>query len=126
MKDFRKLKVWEKAHALALAIYASPISFPAEERYGLTNQIRRAAVSIPTNIAEGCSQGTDPDLARFLQIRMGSASEVEYLLLISRDLGFLPGEPNKRTNSELIEIKKMLAVLIRTLRADSRKLEANV
>ena len=89
MKDFRKLEVWEKAHALTLSVYHAADPFPREELYGLTSQIRRAAVSIPTNIAEGCGRGSEAELARFLQIAMGSASEVEYELLLARDLGFL-------------------------------------
>jgi len=85
MKDFRKLDVWAKAHALTLAIYRVTAGFPTEERYGLTSQLRRACVSIPTNIAEGCGRNSDAELARFAEIAMGSSSEVEYLLLLSRD-----------------------------------------
>jgi four helix bundle protein len=75
MKDFRQLKVWEKAHQLAVAVYKETKGFPKEELYGLTSQIRRSSMSIPTNIAEGCGRNTDADFARFLQIAMGSASE---------------------------------------------------
>ncbi|HRJ76165.1 MAG TPA: four helix bundle protein, partial [Anaerolineales bacterium] len=82
MKDFRQLKVWEKSHQLALAVYKVTKSFPKEELYGLTTQIRRASMSIPTNIAEGCGRNTDADFARFLQIAMGSASETEYQLIL--------------------------------------------
>ncbi len=92
MKDFRQLKVWKKAHQLALAVYKATKGFPKEELYGLTSQIRRASMSIPTNIAEDCGQNTDAQFARFLQIAMGSASETEYLLLLSHDLGFLSKE----------------------------------
>jgi four helix bundle protein len=77
MKDFRTLAVWEKAHHFTLAIYRLSKTFPKEELFGLTSQIRRAAASIPTNIAEGCGRSTDPDFARFLQIAFGSACEVE-------------------------------------------------
>ena len=77
MKDFRQLQVWEKSHQLALGVYKATQDFPKEELYGLTSQIRRASTSIPTNIAEGCGRGTDPEFARFLQIAMGSASETE-------------------------------------------------
>ena len=90
MKDFRQLKVWEKSHQLALAIYKSTKEFPKEEVYGLTSQIRHASMSIPTNIAEGCGRNTDKEFARFLQIAMGSASEAEYQLILARDLNFLP------------------------------------
>ena len=83
MKDFRQLKVWDKSHELALSIYRATKDFPKEELYGLTSQIRRASMSIPTNIAEGCGRNTDADFARFLQMAMGSASETEYHLLLA-------------------------------------------
>jgi len=89
MKDFRSLVVWEKSHRLVLEIYGLIPSFPKDERYGLVDQIRRAAVSIPANIAEGCARGSDADFARFIQIAMGSASELEYELLLAKELGFV-------------------------------------
>ena len=89
MKDFRELKVWEKSHQLTLAVYKATTKFPKDEMYGLTGQIRRSCASIPANVAEGCGRGGDAELARFLQIAMGSASELEYHLLLSRDLNFL-------------------------------------
>jgi len=89
MKDFRDLQVWHKAHELTQRVYRASTGFPKEEVYGIRAQLRRAAVSIPTNIAEGCGRGSDGDFARFLQIAMGFASEVEYLLLLSRELGYL-------------------------------------
>ena len=92
MQDFRDLKVWEKSHQFVLSVYGATSSFPREEMYGLTSQLRRAAVSVPTNIAEGCGRGTDADFARFLQIAMGSACEADYLLLLSRDLKYLAQE----------------------------------
>ena len=91
MKDFRDLKVWEKAHALTLSCYQVTKPFPREEIFGLVSQIRRASASIPANIAEGCGRRGNAELHRFLQIAMGSASELEYHLLLSRDLGHLPG-----------------------------------
>src|SRR5690606_7599688 len=90
MQDFRNLKVWEKSHDLVLEIYK--IKFPQEELYGLSSQIRRAATSIPTNIAEGCGRGSDVDFKRFLQIAFGSASEVEYLLILCHDLEYIDQE----------------------------------
>src|SRR3990170_6872922 len=90
MKDFRELKVWEKAHRLTLMVYKATAAFPRDELYGLTGQIRRSCASIPANIAEGCGRSGDSELARFLQIAMGSASELEYHLLLGRDLGLLP------------------------------------
>ena len=118
MKDFRQLKVWEKAHQLALAIHKATKGFPKEEIYGLTSQIRRASMSVPTNIAEGCGQNTDAQFARFLQIAMGSASETEYQLLLSYDLEFLNKEQYEKLNADVTEIKRMLTSLIQTLRAD--------
>ena len=118
MKDFRQLKVWEKAHQLALAVYKATKSFPKEEIYGLTSQIRRASMSIPTNIAEGCGRNTDAEFARFLQIAMGSASETEYQLLLSHDLGFLTKVQYEKLNNDVTEVKRMLTSFIQTLRAD--------
>lgn len=117
MKDFRQLKVWEKSHQLALAIYKATKDFPKEELYGLTSQIRRSSMSIPTNIAEGCGRFTDADFARFLQMAMGSASETEYQLILARDLDFLPKDMYEKLHSEVEEVKRMLASLLKTLRS---------
>jgi four helix bundle protein len=116
MKDFRDLKVWHKAHQLTLEVYAATGSFPKEERYGLTSQIRRASASIPANIAEGCGRSSDAELARFLQIAMGSASELEYHLLLAHDLKLLPSNDYRRLESQTLEVKRMLAPLINRLR----------
>jgi len=118
MKDFRQLKVWEKAHLLALGIYKATSKFPKEELYGLTSQIRRASASIPTNIAEGCGRNTDADFARFLQIAMGSASETEYQLILAHDLEFLTKDQHEKLHNEVEEVKRMLASLLKTIRAD--------
>ena len=118
MKDFRQLKVSEKSHQLALAVYKTTKEFPKEELYGLTSQIRRASMSIPTNIAEGCGRNTDADFARFIQMSMGSASETEYQLILARDLGFLPKGSYEPLHNEVEEVKRMLASLLKTLRAD--------
>ena len=118
MKDFRQLKVWEKAHQLALAVYKVTKGFPKEELYGLTSQIRRASMSVPTNIAEGCGRNTDAEFARFLQIAMGSASETEYQLLLAHDLEFLTSEQYQKLNIDVTEVKRMLTSFIQTLRAD--------
>jgi len=118
MKDFRQLKVWEKSHQLALAIYKVTAKFPQEEISGLISQVRRASMSIPTNIAEGCGRNTDADFARFLQMAMGSASETEYQLLLSLDLGFLNKEQYNKLNLDVTEVKRMLASLLKTIRAD--------
>lgn len=119
MQDFRNLKVWEKAHALALEVYQGTKDFPGEERYALTRQIRRCATSIPTNIAEGCGRGSDAELARFLQIARGSASELEYTLLLARDLGLLKGPAHEVLARPLSEVQRMLASLIKKLTAQS-------
>ena len=119
MQDFRNLKVWEKAHALALEVYARTKDFPGEERYALTRQIRRCATSIPTNIAEGCGRGSDAELARFLQIARGSASELEYTLLLARDLGLLKDAAHEALAPPLSEVQRMLAALIKKLTAQS-------
>lgn len=119
MKDFRELKVWEKAHQLTLAVYRATIFFPQEELYGLTSQIRRACASIPANVAEGCGRGSDAEFARFLQIAMGSASELEYHLLLARDLNLLNSSDYNQLAREVTEVKRMLTSLIQKLTADS-------
>ena len=116
MKDFRELKVWEKAHQLTLEVYASTQSFPREEVYGLTSQVRRSTMSIASNIAEGCGRDGDADMARFLQMAMGSASELEYQLLLSRDLKFLAPETHQRLAGSVQEVKRMLASFLQALR----------
>lgn len=86
MQSFRNLRVWKKSHSLTLDVYASSRTFPREEMYGLTSQMRRSSASIGMNIAEGCCRKGDIEMARFLQMAMGSASELEYQLLLARDL----------------------------------------
>jgi four helix bundle protein len=90
MQDFKKLLVWKKAHELTLGLYGLTATFPRDETYGLTSQIRRAVSSIPANIAEGCGREGNVELTRFLFIAMGSASELEYHLLLARDLKYFP------------------------------------
>ena len=119
MKDFRTLKVWEKAHALTLAVYQAASNFPKQETYGITSQIQRAAVSIPTNIAEGCGKDSDPELKRFFVIAMGSSSELEYLLLLARDLCYLPEDKYDSLQNELVEVRRMLNSFIQRLKANS-------
>jgi len=117
MKNFKKLKVWQKAHRLTLDVYKASTTFPREELYGLTSQIRRSCLSIPSNIAEGCGRGSDTDFARFLQISMGSSSEVEYLLILSRDLQILTSDYYETLSDDVIQVKRMLTSLIKTLRS---------
>jgi four helix bundle protein len=113
MKDFRDLKVWEKAHALALACYMATAAFPKQEMFGLVSQIRRSGSSVPANIAEGCGRRGNGEFHRFLQIAMGSASELEYHLLLSRDLKFIATPDYDRLQVEVTEVKRMLASLCR-------------
>jgi four helix bundle protein len=119
MQSFRNLKVWEKAHLLTLNVYKASRVFPREELYGLTSQMRRSSASIGANIAEGCCRKGDTELGRFRQIAMGSASELEYQLLLARDLEMIKSLDFQRLSGEVIEIKKMLAALIHKLRAES-------
>jgi four helix bundle protein len=119
MQSFRNLKVWEKAHVLTLDVYKSSKEFPRDELYGLTSQMRRSLASIGANIAEGCCRKGDIELGRFLQIAMGSASELEYQLLLARDLEMMESLDFQRLSTKVIEVKKMLAALIHKLRADS-------
>lgn len=117
MRDFRSIKAWGKAHQLALAVYAETKDFPREEIYGLTSQMRRSAGSIPTNIAEGCGRTGDAELTRFCQIAFGSASELEYQLLLSHDLGYLDQSNYEQLRDATIEVKRMLGAFITTLRS---------
>lgn len=117
MKDFKKLIVWERAHRSALSIYQLTKSFPKEEQFNLVSQIRRSALSIPTNIAEGAGKFTNTDFARFLQIALGSAHEVEYLLLFSFELKFLTKDDYDVIAKEVGEVKAMLISLIKKVRA---------
>jgi four helix bundle protein len=115
MRDFKELNVWRKAHVLVLDVYRTTKSFPLEERYGLTNQLRKSAASIPTNIAEGCGRDSNPDFARFLSIAAGSASETEYHLLLALDLEYLSSPDHVRLNGLVVEVKKMLDSFRRSL-----------
>ncbi len=118
MKDFRQLQIWERSHQLTLQIYRITRLFPSDERYGLVSQMRRSASSVPTNIAEGCGRNSEADFARFLDHSMGSASELEYQLILSHDLEYLPIDQFNSTSSELIDIKRMLNAFLQKLRAN--------
>ena len=120
MKDFRELKVWEKAHEMALRAYRLTEGFPKHELFGLASQIRRCSASIPANIAEGCGRLGNTELHRFLQIACGSASELEYHLLLARDLGYLPSEGHLSVQKQLLEMKRMLVALTRKVDSDRR------
>jgi four helix bundle protein len=121
LRDFKKLDVWQVAHMLTLSVYSATRVFPRDEMYGLTSQVRRAATSVPANIAEGCGRDTEPDFARFLHMAMGSASELEYHLLLARELGYLSADEHEALNVETIRVKRMLTGLLRAVKADSRQ-----
>ena len=118
MKDFRELKVWEKAHQLTLAIYQVTGGFPRAELYGLTSQLRRSCSSIPANLAEGCGRNGDAEFARFCSLAMGSASELEYHLLLARDLNLIPPDDYEDLAQRTVEVKRMLSGLFQKLSAD--------
>ncbi len=119
VKNFRQLKVWEKAHPLTLQLYQVTATFPRQEAYGLTSQIRRASSSICANLAEGCGRDGDAELARFCSIARGSASELEYHLLLARDLLLIPASDHDKLALETTEVKRMLTALIQKLKAES-------
>ena len=116
MGDFRNLRVWQRAHNLTLEVYGATRTFPKEERYRLTSQLRRAAVSVPANIAEGCGRNGDAELARFLTIAKGSASELDYFLLLAHDLGYLKTSRYEQLAEEVHGISRMLANFVDRLR----------
>ncbi|MFW6093883.1 MAG: four helix bundle protein [Pseudomonadota bacterium] len=115
VKDFRQLDVWQKSHQLALVLYRATAGFPMEERFGLRAQIRRAAVSVPANISEGCGRHSDAEFARFCIVASGSASELEYHLLLARELRLLPPLQHEQLTARVTEIKRMLTGLVQTL-----------
>src|SRR5580692_8556294 len=118
MKDFRSLQVWDKAHQLTLSSYRVTTTFPKSELYGLTSQIRRCAVSIAANIAEGCGKRGNGEFQRFLNIAAGSASELEYHFLLARDLGLLEEAVYQELNGATVEVKRMLGALMSKVSAD--------
>lgn len=124
MKDFRGLKVWQKSHQLTLDIYRITCGYPRQELFGLTSQTRRCSVSIGANIAEGCGKRGNNEFHRFLQIASGSASELDYHLLLAHDLKFLPDCDYQRLVSELSHLRKMLTSLI--LKVDAERLATKV
>ena len=121
MRDFTQLKVWVRSHQLSLAIYEATVAFPREEQYGLKSQIRRSCASIPANIAEGCGRGTNADLGRYLQMALGSASELQYHLYLAHDLSIPKPRDHERLGEEVIEIKRMLATFIENLKAFAKQ-----
>jgi four helix bundle protein len=115
VRNFKTYTVWEKAHRLTVEVYAATVDFPKEELYGLRSQIRRSCVSVPANIAEGCGRGSDADFARFLHVSAGFANELQYHLLLARDLGFLERSKRAKLDAQVDEVKRMLTTLTRKL-----------
>jgi len=115
MEDFKDLKVWQKAHALTVEVYERTRAFPRDEIYGLTSQLRRSAASIGANIAEGCGRRSDAEMKRFLQIARGSANELEYHLLLAKDLRFLAVSDFAILEEKALELQRMLASLVQRL-----------
>ncbi len=113
------MKVWERAHKLTIAIYLLTKNFPKDELYGLTSQLRRSCSSIPTNIAEGCGKASQSELKRFLQIAMGSSSELDYLLMLAHELSYIDDNVYLETFNELIELRRMLNAFIQKIKGDS-------
>jgi four helix bundle protein len=116
MENFKDLRVWAKAHELTLAVYQKTRTFPKEEMYGLTSQLRRASASVGANIAEGCGRRSDAEMKRFVQIARGSANEVEYHLLLAKDLNFLTAAEHRDLEAKVLEIQRMLASLVQSLK----------
>jgi four helix bundle protein len=124
MRDFRNLKVWQKAHSLVLDVYRSSRGFPTDERFGLTSHLRKSAISIPSNIAEGCGRESERELARFLSIAAGSASETQYQILLAHDLSYLKIEEYEHLNGLVTEVKRMLYSLHQKVSAKKPKADS--
>lgn len=120
LQSFRNLKVWKECHTLTLAIYQSTSAFPMDERFGLVQQLRKAAISLVSNIAEGSGRGTDSDFRRFLFMALGSLAEVECQIIVSKDLGWLTGAAYEKFIVRIVEIRRMLMSLIGRLTASSQ------
>ena len=107
MRNYRRFEIWQLGHELVLQVYSLTRSFPAEERYGLTSQIRRAMVSVPANIAEGSGRPTPGDFARFLGISLGSLSEVDYYAVLAEDLGYIDIQDAQSLSMRIAELRRM-------------------
>ncbi|MEI6754064.1 MAG: four helix bundle protein [Paludibacter sp.] len=121
MTSHKDLKVWIKGIELVKSIYEITKLFPSNEQFGLTSQMRRAAVSIPSNIAEGCGRNSDKELIHFLYISLGSAAELETQIIISKELGFLENEKSEQLQSSIFEIIKMTSSLIKSIKTRDEK-----
>jgi four helix bundle protein len=116
MQNYKDLIVWKKAHDLVLFVYKLTVAYPKVEQFSLTSQLRRAAISIPANVAEGCGKHSQADLANYLQTALGSSNEVEYLLFLSFELGYLADDSFQTSELQVNEIKAMLISLITKVR----------
>src|SRR5260221_3224718 len=116
MRNYKDLMAWEKAHRLTLAIYKATSSLPKDERFGLTSQVRRASASIAANLAEGCGRRSDGEMARFVQIAMGSGAELSYHFLLAKDLGLMRSAEYEALSADVSEIMRMLSALSGKLR----------
>ena len=125
MGDYRKLKVWRMAHGLTISIYHGTRDFPAEEKFGLASQMRRAAVSVTSNIAEGCGRNRNAEMARFVRHAMGSCTELEYQVLLCEELRFISPPLASDLNHVTTQLRAMLASLHRRL-AGIEKLRGHV
>ena len=115
MQDFKNLEVWRKSHAVALETYVKTAKFPRSELFGVSSQMRRAAVSIPANIAEGSSRGGDKEFAQFLRHACASASELEYFSILAADLAYLTRAEGAALGADVVEVRRMICGLIATL-----------
>ncbi|MFT4205129.1 MAG: four helix bundle protein [Chitinophagaceae bacterium] len=116
MQDYKKLRVWSKGHQFTLTIYKVAARFPREETFALTSQLKRASISVPANIAEGCGKNSTKDFANFLNISLGAANEAEYYLILAKDLNYMSVSEFEELNILINEIKGMLINLIQTVR----------
>ncbi len=114
--DYRKLRAWQKAHELALDVYRSRTAFPNEEKFGLTSQIRRASVSVPSNLAEGCGRSGHREVAHFIEIAIGSTNELEYQLLLADDLRMLDDGTYRRLGDQVEAVRQLLSGLLARVR----------
>ena len=117
MKDYRTLNSWKVAHELTLRVYEITKTFPKEELFGLTSQIRRASASVPANIAEGCGRDGDPVLKRFLNIALGSACELVYFILLAGELKYLSSTDHAKLAASVLQLRRQLGAFIQKLKS---------
>jgi four helix bundle protein len=120
MRNYEDLEVWQKSHALTVRLYRVTEAFPRSELFGLTSQIRRASGSIGANLAEGCGRWGDGELARFVQIAMGSASELQSHLRLAKDIGFVSANEHANLAQSLLSIRQMLTAFLQTVKGTRR------